>query len=166
MWAGRPYAPRESDAPLTVPDDVELATEARAADRDVFDAAVAASMAAQEVRAQRGWGWGRRAGRSAVEASSDLPLQRVLRSASASPNPAPAPAVPPCAPAQEERRRQAELKRKRDAEEEREYRKTLVFKARPMPRFDDPFFSLPSDKPPTQAVSPKWTLRRRDRGGA
>lgn len=33
--------------------------------------------------------------------------------------------------------------------------------ARPMPAFDDPFFSVPSDKPVTQAVSPNFRLAKR-----
>jgi hypothetical protein len=49
MWAGKPFAVHESDAPLTVPDDVVLATEERAEDRGEFDRAVADKMRAEEV---------------------------------------------------------------------------------------------------------------------
>ncbi|GBF91123.1 hypothetical protein Rsub_04792 [Raphidocelis subcapitata] len=108
---GRPVEVRPSDAPLTVPVDPELATEARAVDRGEFDAGVAERMVQEE----------------------------------------------------DERRRQGDLKRKREEAEEREYRKTLVFKARPMPTFEDPFFSAPSDKPLTKPTTP-LTLRRQPRG--
>lgn len=49
MWAGKPFTVHESDAPLTVPDDVHLATEDRAEDREEFDKAVAEKIKAQEV---------------------------------------------------------------------------------------------------------------------
>ena len=52
MWDGRPFEPRESGAPLTVPDDVELATEERAGERAEFDRGVAERMRAEEVRAR------------------------------------------------------------------------------------------------------------------
>ncbi|KAI8468424.1 MAG: hypothetical protein J3K34DRAFT_11810 [Monoraphidium minutum] len=111
VWAGRPFAVHESDAPLTVPDDVALATEGRAGERGEFDCAVAEKMRAQE----------------------------------------------------EERRRQEELKRQRDEEDAREYRRSLRFKARPMPKFDQPFFSQPSDKPLTNAHSPNFASNKRAR---
>ncbi len=50
MWQGNPYVVHDSDAPLTVPEDPHLATEARAPVREEFDHAVAEKMAAQEVR--------------------------------------------------------------------------------------------------------------------
>jgi hypothetical protein len=37
MWDGKPFQPQPSDAPLTMPGDVNLATDARACEREEFD---------------------------------------------------------------------------------------------------------------------------------
>ncbi|PNH08486.1 Targeting protein for Xklp2 [Tetrabaena socialis] len=50
MWRGVPFRVHESTTGLTVPEDVQLHTSARAAERDVFNKAVAAQLAAQEAR--------------------------------------------------------------------------------------------------------------------
>ncbi|KAG2427523.1 hypothetical protein HYH02_014569 [Chlamydomonas schloesseri] len=59
MWKGAPFRPHDSGAVLTVPEEVPLATSARAAEREVFDRAVqekwkeaevAQQLAAQEAR--------------------------------------------------------------------------------------------------------------------
>jgi hypothetical protein len=51
MWRGVPYALAPADQlPLTVPEEPELATAARAPARAEFDAAVADKMRAAEVR--------------------------------------------------------------------------------------------------------------------
>jgi hypothetical protein len=55
MWAGRPYQPAPSDHPLTQPEDPGLETEARAAERATFDAAMQEKLQKAEVR---GWGVG------------------------------------------------------------------------------------------------------------
>lgn len=49
MWQGRPFKPKESGAPLTVPQEVPLATEARAGERAVFDAHVEERITREEV---------------------------------------------------------------------------------------------------------------------
>jgi hypothetical protein len=137
MWAGKPFSVHESDAPLTVPDDVVLATEERAAPREEFDRTVADKMRAQEVRpappALARGGTGGAAG------ACFAPLRHCTGGAGA-----PAccwtasraldgarPLRPLAAPPQEERQRQDELKRKRDEEEEKEYRRSLRFKVGP-----------------------------------
>lgn len=51
--AGGPFMVHESDAPLTVPLDPHLGTEARAAERHEFDAHVADKMLQAEVRCPR-----------------------------------------------------------------------------------------------------------------
>ncbi len=40
----------------------------------------------------------------------------------------------------------------------------LPCQARPMPSFDAPYFTVPSDKPLTKAHTPKLATKRRQRG--
>lgn len=49
MHTGAPFTVHESEAPLTVPDDLHLATEDRAVERNVFDAQVAEKIRQDEV---------------------------------------------------------------------------------------------------------------------
>jgi hypothetical protein len=46
---GGPFVVHESDAPLTVPEDLQLATDSRAVERADFDAHMAAKMQQEEV---------------------------------------------------------------------------------------------------------------------
>ena len=56
MWRGVPYQLHPSDAPLTLPVDMHLATEHRAVDRSEFDRAVEDKARALEVRCPRNIG--------------------------------------------------------------------------------------------------------------
>lgn len=55
MWQGVPFKPKEAEANLTVPEPVQLATEARAQERQVFDALVQEKNALIEVSQM--WWW-------------------------------------------------------------------------------------------------------------
>ena len=58
MWDGQPFQPQPSDAPLTMPSDVHLATDTRAHEREEFDEHIKEKWQQIEV----GWLLARRAG--------------------------------------------------------------------------------------------------------
>lgn len=112
MWRGIPYQLHPSDAPLTVPEPVHLATESRAAERCEFDAAIAEKQRAQEA----------------------------------------------------EKAAAAEAAARREEELTKGYRRSLRFKAQPMPKFGKVFAPQPSNKPLTRPTSPQFGGKKRKAG--
>jgi hypothetical protein len=116
IWSGKPFVVHDSDAPLTVPAPIHLATEERAGSREEFDRTVAQRLQQQQVGSRGclaagiGLGWHR------PPASGVLTAAELTRFAFTK--------------LQEERRREEELRRQREEEEAEEYQRSHRFRVR------------------------------------